>query len=238
MRGTTKITNNNALYYINRNHNALSKVSNQISLQQQVINLEDNPLAANIGIRLFNTISRSEQYNRTVKTGIAALNLTDAYLGESKTIMDTVKSLVVGAAQDTTTPEQRAANAIEINEILQQLVMSGNSQDGERYIFGGQQTTTPPFTIVNGRYVEYTGNDQDINALVDSQTVMAINATGSDAYGDMITSLPSRDLNPDVTLATDRSTRLADLNAGTGVPKGKITVYYSAYPDGLEVDLS
>ncbi|MDR1520332.1 MAG: hypothetical protein LBU23_09370 [Planctomycetota bacterium] len=238
MRGTTKITNNNALYFINRNFTNYSKVNNQLSLFQQVINLEDNPLAANIGIKLTNIISRTEQYNRSIQTGVGALGLTDGYLTSCKTIMDSVKTLTVGAANDATTPQQRAANAIEMNQIMQQLVLSGNAFDGSRYILGGQNTTTPPFEIVNGAYVNYTGDDKDINILVDAKTSMAINSTGTDAYGDMITTISSRDLNPDVTLSTDRSTRLADLNGGSGVPKGKIMVHYSAYPDGLEVDLS
>ncbi|MDR2392530.1 MAG: flagellar hook-associated protein FlgL [Planctomycetota bacterium] len=238
MRITSKMTNNTSLLHMTRNFQNYTKASIKMSTLRQVVDLEDNPLSANLGIRLVNIVSRTEQYNRTIATALGSLNLTDGYLGENKTIMDTIKSLTVGAAQDSTTPEQRAANAVEMNQILQQIVLTGNSMDGERYIFGGQNTTTPPFTIVNGRYVNYAGNDQAINVLVDNQTTMAINATGTDAYGNMVTSIVSRDLNPDVGLATDNSTRLADLNGGSGVPKGKITVYYSAYPDGLEVDLS
>ena len=239
MRGTSKITNNNSLYFINKNFNNLMKVSNQIALEQQVVNLEDDPLSANVGIKMLNVIAKSEQYNRNIKTGIASLALTDGYLSSSKSLMDKVKTLTTGAANDpSATSATRSANAIELNELLRQLVTSGNANDGSRYIFGGQNTTKPPFTIVNGRYVNYTGNDKDVNAKVDNGTSVAINCTGSSAYGNMITKIPSRDMNPDVSLSTDRSTALSDLNGGDGVPKGKIKVYYSSYPEGLEVDLS
>ena len=235
MRSTSKINNSNSLLYITRNFQSLSKVSTQVSLQQQVVDLEDDPLSANIGVRMLNIISKAEQYNRNIKTGIGSLKLTDSFLTSCKGIMDKVKKISVGSAND---PSDRSAASVELNEILKSLVSAGNAHDGSRYILGGTHTTTPPFTIVNGRYVNYTGNDEKINILVDNNTNMHINATGTDAYGNMITKIPSRDMNPDINLATDNSTRLSDLNGGDGVPKGKIKVYYSAYPEGIEIDLS
>ncbi len=238
MRGTTKISNSTSLQYLTKNWNALEKVQQQISKQMKVPMLEDNPLAANIGIRLLTTQNRTEQYIRNIETGLGFLGLTDQSLRSSKTIMDKIKTLVIGASQDTTTAEQRQANASELNAILQNLIAASNKYNGERYLFGGQYTKSPPFEIVNGRYVNYLGDDKKIDIRTDHGITQSINATGTDAYGSMDTVIGSRDYSPDVCLATDRSTSLADLNNGKGVPKGKITVYYSSYPDGLEVDLS
>ncbi len=238
MRGTTKITNNNSLYYLNRNFQNFFTAQSKLSAEQQVLRPEDDPLSTTIGVRMLNLMARVEGYNRNIVTGKGSLSLIDGYLDSCKTVADQVKTLTTGAASDTTTSSQRQANAIEMNEIIRQLVLSGNANDGERYVFGGQYTTKPPFTVVNSRYVNYTGNDKLVNIVVDNNTTMPINCAASETFGNMITTIPSRDLNPDVNLSTDRSTRLADLNAGQGVPKGKIMVYYSSYPEGLEVDLS
>ena len=238
MRGTSKISNSNSLLYISRNFQNLNKVSTQVALQQQVVDLEDDPLSANVGIKMLNVIAKSEQFNRNIKSGIASLNLTDGFLGSAKSALDKVKTLTTGAANASSTAASRAANAIEMNELLKGLVSAGNAHDGSRYIFGGQNTTTPPFTIVNGRYVAYNGNDKGINVLVDYNTTMPVNSTGTDIYGNMQTTVPSKDMNPDINMTTDHSTKLSSLNGGQGVPKGKITISYSAYPNGLEVDLS
>ncbi len=238
MRGTFKINNSNSLLYINRNYQNLTKVSSQIALQQQVVELEDNPLNANMGIKALNMLAKSKQYVSNLNSGVATLGFAEKYITNTRTELSKINDKLIEAASDSKNQSQRSAYAQEISEILKTLVKSANASDGTRYVFGGQQSTTPPFTIVNGRYVNYTGNNKLINTLVDKDTTMPVNVSGSDVYGSMQTTIPSRDMNPSLNMSTDNATRLADLNGGQGVPTGKIMVYYSAYPDGLEVDLS
>ncbi|MCD8141107.1 MAG: hypothetical protein LUE17_15290, partial [Planctomycetaceae bacterium] len=238
MRGTFKINNSNSLLYINRNYQNLTKVSSQIALQQQVVELEDNPLNANIGIKTLNLLAKSKQYVSNLTSGIKTLEFAEAFIRSTRSELTKINDKLIEAASDSKNQSQRSAYAQEISEILKTLVKSANASDGTRYVFGGQQSTTPPFTIVNGRYVHYSGNDKLINTLVDKDTTIPINVSGSAVYGSMQTKIPSRDMNPCLNMSTDNATRLADLNGGQGIPKGKIMVYYSAYPDGLEVDLS
>ncbi len=240
MRGTTKLNNANSLYYMTRNFNALNSASTKLALQQQVVQLQDNALAANIGIKMAMVIDRASQYVRNINTtGIPAMRFAEKYITDSKTEMDKIKSIATGAANaGATTAEQRSAYQQELGAIFKQLVSFANASDGTRYVFGGQNTTTPPFTIVGGRYVNYVGNKAPVNLVVDNNSTVALNVSGDQVYGNMTTTIPSRNMNPDVNLGTDRSTPLSALNGGAGVPKGKILVKYSAYPDGLEVDLS
>lgn len=238
MRGTMKISESNSLLYLNKNYTALNKVSNQISSYRKVVNLSDDPMSANLGIQMETVVSRIQQYDRNIVTGKGMLTMADQTLLSAKTLVDKLNSLTIGAASESTTAEQRRANANEVNNILQEIITLANRMDGERYIFGGQQTTNPPFKIVNGRYVLYTGDDKDVKIQIDQGVTQPVNVTGSAAFGSMQGIIVSRDQNPTVDMGIDRSTFLSDLNGGNGVPKGKILVKYSAYPDGLEVDLS
>ncbi len=239
MRSTVKITNSQNLHYLQKNGRALNKLSAQISAMQQVNNLEDDPLAATYGTKMISVMSRVTQYTRNITFGKGLLDQSDLTLQSTKKLLDKIHTLVLGAANEgPTTPDQVAANQIEISTLLKSILSAGNYFDGERYIFGGQYTTNPPFEIVNGRYVNYRGDDKNINMEVDHGQTQAVNVTGKDAFGNMTTVIKGSDLNPDINLSTDRSTPLSALNGGSGVPKGKITVYYSAYPEGLEVDLS
>ncbi len=192
MRTTSMINNNNSLLYINRNFAQLSKVTSQVAMQQQVIELEDDPLSANIGIKMLGIIAKSEQYNRNIKSGIGMLSLADGYLGSMKSGIQSLHDIVVGAANAPAGENEVTANAIQVNEILRNLISAGNAHDGTRYLFGGTSTTKNPFSVVNGRYVNYTGNDRDLNILVDNNTRMAINVNGSDVYGNMSTTIASR----------------------------------------------
>ena len=98
-RGTTKLNNANSLYYMNRNASALNSASTKLALQQQVVQLQDNPLSANIGIKMAMVIAKSSQYVRNINTtGIPAMQFASGYIGQSKTEMDSIKAIVTAAA--------------------------------------------------------------------------------------------------------------------------------------------
>jgi flagellar hook-associated protein 3 FlgL len=227
-----------SLYYLRRNLTAVSELNNRLSASRRVLKLSDDPTSAVNGIKLTNTISRIEQYLRNIASAAGTLALVDGHLASLKSSLDSVSTALIAAASDSTTAEQRQTCAAELESLLQQLVLAANARDGERYVFGGTNTSSEPFSIVNG-YVAYNGNDQSILAQTGRTAAAAVNCTGTNAFGNMLTTVSSTgDLNPSVNLATDVSTKLSDLNAGSGVPSGKIMIYYSAYPEGLEVDLS
>ncbi|MCD7895917.1 MAG: hypothetical protein LUG50_04490 [Planctomycetaceae bacterium] len=239
-RSTGRMVSYNNVTTMQRNFRVLNKVTNQLGLEQQVTELEDDPMSANIGVKLTNLMSKINQYRRNLNTyAIPTAKNTDGALTSMVAQTKGLAALVNGQANSaTSTDETRSATSAQISETLKSLMSLGNYNDGTRYIFGGSYTSSPPFTTVNGRYVQYNGNNDYLKIAADANTNIPINSTGQDVFGNLTTTIPSRDLNPGVNLTTDYATRLSDLNNGQGVPKGKIMVYYSAYPDGLEVDLS
>ncbi|MDR1520932.1 MAG: hypothetical protein LBU23_12450, partial [Planctomycetota bacterium] len=237
MRITAQMCQNYSINNIARNYNNAIKLSNHIAAERQVLDLQDNPASAITGIRMTTLIAKTTQYSANAKTGISALDLADAKLGSIKSLLDEAAALVTGSATESTTADERQTNAVELNSLLQQILQLANGKDGERYLFGGSCSGDAPFSSI-GKYTVYNGNDQTISIQTGGSSTTAINCTGTDAFGNMTAIVASRDLNPGVNLCTDISTPLSSLNGGSGVPSGKITIYYSAYPQGLEVELS
>lgn len=239
MRSTISMSSNTALNNILDNYSSLLSIQNQMSTGSRVTKPSEDPLAANVGMRLDSVISRITQYNANIKVGTSFLSLSDNALSDVNKLLTKAKSLTVGAASETTTAEMRRTNATEMNNMLQELVVLGNRTDGLRYVFGGTETQQPPFSIVGGRYVYYSGNDEKVRMQTDTSTYMPVNVTGNDVFGAMLSRVSSSDLSPDVNLDAGRSTRLEDLNLGAGVPKGSVNIKYSDYPvNGLNIDLS
>lgn len=237
MRITTQMSQNSSIHYLNKNYGNWAKLTEHISAERQVLELKDNPTAAVSGISILSSISRLEQYSSNIKAGISSLDMADVQLGSMKSTVEEIKSLVIGAADDSTTAAERQAMAIELADMLNYLLLTANGTDGERYLFGGTAGGSEPYSSI-GTYVLYSGNDQSISIQTGTNSTTAVNVTGSDIFGSMTTTVDTGDLSPSVSLATDVSTPLDSLNGGNGVPAGKIVVSYSAYPDGLEVDLS
>ncbi len=237
MRITSQMNQSRNISYLTNNYASYLKYENQVFSQSTVLGLSDNPVAAINGIKMTTTISRTEQYVKNITSATSSLNLVDSHLGSIKTMMDEMNQLIIDAASSTATASERSAMAIELKDMLSQLLLSANATDGERYLFGGTASTKAPYTIEGG-YVLYNGNSDEISVSTGKNSTTAISCSGSSAFGNSTTSVSSDDLSARVNLGTDVSTSLAALNGGSGVPKGIIVISYSAYPDGLEVDLS
>ncbi len=237
MRVTNQMNNYMGTRYLTSHYGIASELNNKIGAERQILNLRDNPTGAVTGIKAQNTLARIAQYKTNVKLGIQALNDSSKKTNGIKQLVDDIKSIITDAADNVTTDDQRQAMAAEVESIFKQILLAANYKDGDRYIYGGTNSTSDPFSSI-GKYIYYMGNDKKIGVHTGDKMTTDINATGTDAFGNMTTTVPSRDLNPGVNLGSDVSTKLSALNGGNGIPKGKITIQYSSYPQGLEVDLS
>ncbi len=239
MRSTLKISTNMALDNILDNYSRLLKVQNQMASGNRVNRPSDDPLSTNEGMRLDTIITRTRQFNRNLDVGKSFLSLSDAALGDVTDILRRSKAIAIGGASETTTSEMRRTNAVEVRNMMQELVTIGNRNDGQRYIFGGTQTTSSAYEIIAGKYVRFRGNDDAINVQGDLASTVPINVTGSQVYGNLEAVIGSRDLSPDIQVGLDRSTRLDDLNLGEGVPDGSINIKFTAASrEGIDIDLS
>lgn len=239
MRSTIKINTNNAINQLSSNYMRVSNLMTQMSTGQRVNKPSDDPLATNAGMRLDRLITMTQQYNRNLEIGSGFLSLSDASLDSVNKMLASAKGLTIQSASETTSNEMRRANAVEVNNILQEIVSIANRSEGNRYLFGGTKTGTQPYTIVGAGWVHYQGNENSIKVLADTNTHLPINVTGSTVFGSLTSVVEGRTLAPDINMGAGSSTRLEDLNFGAGVPSGSIRILYSSYPNnGLEVDLS
>ncbi|MCC8167352.1 MAG: flagellar hook-associated protein FlgL [Planctomycetes bacterium] len=237
MRITSQMNQSRNISYLTNNYSSYVKYENQVFAQSTVLGLSDNPVAAINGIKMTTTITRTEQYVKNITSATSSLNLVDSHLGSIKTMMDEMNQLIIDASSSTATAGERSAMATELKDMLSQLLLSANATDGERYLFGGSASTSAPYTTQGGD-VLYNGNNDVISVSTGQNSTTAISCSGSSAFGNSTTSMSTGDLSARVNLGTDVSTSLSALNGGSGIPKGKIVISYSAYPDGLEIDLS
>ncbi|MHC4885372.1 MAG: flagellar hook-associated protein FlgL [Planctomycetota bacterium] len=239
MRSTMKIAGNTAIDNILDNYSRVMKLQNQMGTGRRVVKPSDDPLAANEGIRIQTMLTQIEQYQRNLNVGDSFLGLSDSALQGLNDAVSSAKSLTVGMANEATTSGARQASVMEIDALRRELLLLGNREVGGRYIFGGTETTEPPFQMIDSEYVLYTGNEEKIEVQVGKSQFESINVTAPEVFGSLITNHTSDQLAPRLNIDVDNGTRLEDLNLGTGVSSGSINITYSGSTvQGLEIDLS
>lgn len=228
LMGTSLLLNN-----IRSNSVDLLKVQTQLTTGLKLARPSDNPAEASTIMHLDSRLEQQEQFFDNISYAADFLASTDDALAQAGQLADEAHTLAlasVGRSQ-----EEKASNAVMIDQILQQLINIGNYTCRGSFIFGGQNNTQAPFEGYEGGVV-FNGDISDLQTRVAQYNMIGFNTDGNDTFGALSSQVEGIvDLDPDIAVGT----LLSDLNGalGQGIRKSSILV-----SDGLgnsaTVDLS
>ena len=211
----------------------MSLLQAQVSTGQKFQLPSDNPTAASQAMRLTTLLAQNTQYDANIQSGVTFLNNSDAALATMTQALNSAQALNsegIGAGSSTT---QKQAIAQQVQGLIQQVVNAANSTLGGRYLFGGSQTTSAPFSFNSSGDIVYSGDAQSLSALVGVGLSENTSVDGSSALAALSPPVGT-DVNPALTLQT----RLSDLKGGQGVVPGQIDVALSSPASAVSIDLS
>lgn len=196
----------------------------------------EDPVLASRAVELSEVLERQDQLLNNIRQADKFLTTTDYSIGEINDLLIQAHDIASEMVNSTADQGQRESMAHLVSGIIDQLVNVGNRMYEGGYLFGGQETRTPPFVKEAGG-VKYVGDDGDLTAHISDSENSPINITGAKLFS-MLTGVVegSADLNPAITAET----RLRDL-AGiddVGISKGLIRIGLTSPATNFIVDLS
>lgn len=204
---------------VGSNRAALSRLQEQLSTGRKFLLPSDLPVQALQALTIQTLAQRQD-----IVTGNAVIN--DGYLGAAEQSLSTVsdalnraRSIVQEGIGDSATDSQRQALANEVATITKSVLNAANLKYSGRYLFGGTQSLTEPFTMPKTGVVRYGGDQGQIQTFADINLLLSSNVDGASAFGAMSQPI-SKDVNPALTL----NTSLGNLFGGVGAVPGRITV--------------
>ena len=148
MRVTQSMLSNNMLRNLNKSYTKMSKLQNQIETGSKITRPSDAPVIAVKGMGYRRDLNQVEQFTRNLGEVNTWLDTSNESLDQVNKALIRVKELIVQAANDTNTNDDREKINSEISQIKLQLQDIANTQVGGKYIFSGTKTNSPLF--VNG----------------------------------------------------------------------------------------
>lgn len=135
----------------------MASTQNRLSRQERLENLRDDPLAAARSVRYESFVGRLQRYEQNVQYTKDRAALAEGYMRQTQDIMQRVRELAVTGATGTYTKEDTAAMAVEVDQLLAEMVSLGNARgpDGD-FLFAGDKAKTEPFRATTG-YIEGAG---------------------------------------------------------------------------------
>ncbi|OXS77020.1 flagellar hook-associated protein FlgL [Lysinibacillus sp. KCTC 33748] len=180
MRVTQSMLSNNMLLNLNNSYGKMSKLQDQIMSGSKITRPSDDPVIAVKGMGYRRDLGQVEQYTRNMNEVNNWLDTTDESLNQVGEQMKRVRELVIQAANDTNTPDERAKIKAEIDQIRQQIQDVGNTKIADRYIFSGTRTNQPLFE--NGAIDPTKVNSEDVVIEVYDGIQMKVNTPGAELF--------------------------------------------------------
>ncbi|MEK4424128.1 flagellar hook-associated protein FlgL [Solibacillus sp. FSL K6-1523] len=162
MRVTQSMLSSNMLRNLNASYGKMSKYQDQLQSGKVVNRPSDDPVVAVKGMGYRVDLDKNAQFQRNINEANSWLDSTDEALGQVGEALKRVKELVVQAANDTNTLEDRQKINAEITQIKEQIRDLGNSKIGENYIFSGTHTNSPLYTDDPLKIDPITGQNTDV----------------------------------------------------------------------------
>ncbi len=156
-----RITNNTIasqnLSGLQANMAALLKVQAQVSSGNRLTAASDDPTAATQIMSASSSLRAIDQYSTNIASANSRVNAEDTALQQITDLVTRAKELGITQGTATATAASRTTANAEIQQIFQQIVTIGNTKVGNEFLFGGETSTTAPFTATgSGATLDYT----------------------------------------------------------------------------------
>lgn len=155
----------------------LSQDQLEITSGNKINQLSDDPAGAADIVRLTADKNEIAQYTSNAATGQDRLNYTDSVLNNVQQLVQQVITTGETALSNPTSTSM-AANADQVNGLLNQLVSAANSSYQGTSLFGGTVTNAAPYAVQTDGSVTYQGNSTTTNLQIGQNTALQTGIPG------------------------------------------------------------
>lgn len=149
MRVTGMMQNTQLLKNLRNNNSGITDWQNKLGTGQRIHRPGDDPVGIGYLMRYNSELNRSNEFLENARTGMSYLDTMDALMQQISDVLKRAQRLAQQGGTGTTTEEARKHIAAEVKHLKEQLVQIGNSSFNGRYLFNGQKTDQPPYTVAN-----------------------------------------------------------------------------------------
>jgi flagellar hook-associated protein 3 FlgL len=192
-RISTNMPVNDMEFYLRRQEENLSNINSKMGAQTRLLELRDDPISASHAVRYESYLARLNRFEKNTDFSMKHYNNTHDYLNEANSILQRLRDLAVTGAHGTFSPEDLKIMAVEVNELLKELVNISNVMGpNTTKAFAGDKVFTEPFRIVEGTVeggpesmvvrVEYRGSGATRRSEIGDNMFIDLDIGGGEAF--------------------------------------------------------
>lgn len=156
MRVTNSMMVRNFLNNLYTNSKRLDSLQRQMSSNKKINRFSDDPIGQFRSLEIRAKIDKIGQYTRNINDAKSWLLQTETSVMELNEVVKTVYDNVLDVSNDTKSELERSIVANNLKELKEQIFQILNATYGDKYIFGGYNTTKKPL-VQSGSDILYNG---------------------------------------------------------------------------------
>jgi len=180
-------------YYLRRQEEHVSNIESKLGKQTRLNMLRDDPIAASHAVRYESYLTRLSRFEQNTQYAQEHYDNTYDYLNEVTSILQRIREISVGSANGIYSPDDLKIMAVEVNELLKELVSISNATGPDtRQAFAGDKVFTEPFRLVEGTVeggpetmivrVEYRGTGATRRVEIGDNMFVDLDIGGDEAF--------------------------------------------------------
>jgi len=190
MRVTQSMLTDTTVMYLMRDLDQLQRTQQRIATGRNYQLPSEAPVETTQIVHIAAEKAEAEQYRSAIDTGTGWTEMTSNVLTAIEDLLSEILDVSQAASTHAATSAEREQAAVTINALLEELVMLANRQFRGKYLFGGDETLTAPFTAnyaadgvtITGVTANPDGIDGQWGFLVSDVDTVTINTPGSEVF--------------------------------------------------------
>lgn len=181
MRVTGMMQNIQLMRNLRNTNTGISEWQDKLATGQRIHRPGDDPVGIGYLMRYDSELNRTEEFLENARTGSGWLRTMDSLMQQASDVLKRARVLTQQASTGTVPDDARKQIASEIRQLREQLVTIGNSDYSGRYLFNGQKTDVPPYSIANAENEETDDGIYYLN--VSASVTVPVSITGEKIFG-------------------------------------------------------
>ena len=192
-RISSDMPNTDVQYRLRRQEEARANIESKIASNTKIRELRDDPLAAAHSTRYDSYLTRLKRYEQNTQFAMEHFDFQDSYLREFNDILQKIRELAVKGANGIYIPDESRYIAMEVNELLKELVdIANRTGPDSKQLWAGDKAFTEPFRLVEGTVegggeslvvgVEYRGAGASRRTEISDGSYITMDIGGGEAF--------------------------------------------------------
>lgn len=190
MRITHRMISDTTIRNMRNNLSKLESLHSSITTGKRLTRPSDDPAAVARTLTYTGDLAAGEVFLRTMDSSLSWMSATDSALDDAGNLLQRARELAVQGANGVLTPDDMKRIGAEVDNLLEQMVVTGNASIRGQRLFAGQQIDGDPFPANAGTPgYTYAGDAGQMRREYDIGAYLTINTPGQATFDPAFTAL-------------------------------------------------